>query len=210
MTDALAVADAVAALRARNDAHADIFQKAHDALTRPAGHVPPLVDYLRIIKDEPIEWLRTLPDGWKCLSYFHKARAAVNALIAIQDVADAIHREDPDLLPALRTTIRTRLKSQHMHAVARERAGLPAADPDDPDPDDQSSLDPADVCARMKQACFDFCRATHKHALLAVLTAFWDDACRDDALAVDVGRLVFMDSPPIAVLDAFLRARRGQ
>jgi hypothetical protein len=125
-------------------------------------------------------------------------------------------------------TIRTRLKSKHMDAVARERAGLPAADQHDDQDGGESSVDDqpepvhaddqtepvhadarSDVSARMKAACFDYCRAADKFAVLAVLTAFWDDGCDDD-LAVDVGRRVFMDSPAIAILDAFLRARRDR
>jgi hypothetical protein len=218
MTDSLTVADAVAALRARNDTHADIFEKSYAALKRPAGHVPPLIDYIRLIKDEPIEWLRTLPDSWKCLSYFLKARAAVNALISVKEVVDSMQRQDPHLLPALRSTIRTRLKSKHMDAVAKERAGLPAADPEDDQvggdsvgeesahemPEACSADACSKVCGRLKHACVEYCRVANKFAVLTLLTALWDDDCADD-IAVQVARLVFMDSPPIDILDAFLR-----
>jgi hypothetical protein len=189
MAAPLTVLQAVTAMRIHNETHADVFEKCHAQLPDAS---PVLADYLRLIKDEPHAWLRSLPPNWKCQSYFLKARAAVNAMASLHAVATAMEREDPDLLPALRATVRRRLMSKDLDAVINERRGrsTTAAPSDDrseaPESEighgsDESSVGPETnpVCdagppvERLREACLAYCEATDRTTLAAMMRALW-------------------------------------
>lgn len=188
MAAPLTVLQACTALRLHNDTHADVFEKCHSQLPDAS---PILADYLRLIKDEPDEWLRSLPRNWKCSSYFLKARAALNAMASLHAVGTAMAREDPDLLPALRATVRRRLMSKDLDAVINERRGrsTTAAPSDDrseactrsPESELGSGSDDTGnpVCdagppvERLREACLAYCEATDRTTLAAMMRALW-------------------------------------
>lgn len=188
MAEPLTVLQAVTALRLHNDTHADVFEKCHAQLPDAS---PILADYLRLIKDEPDEWLRSLPKNWKCQSYFLKARAALNAMASLHAVVTAMEREDADLLPSLRNTVRRRLMSKDLDAVIKERRGgvsvrsegsvaaseAGAGSDSGAESDGTEGPNPVSIVGppveRLRDACLAYAEATDRHAIAAIMRSLW-------------------------------------
>jgi hypothetical protein len=135
------VGDAIAALTRHHPKSAVKFSQiyAQHAHTR-LGTEQALKDYLCVAKDEPLDWLRTFPTDWKSASVFNKAMAAVNHLIKLDEVVQAMNREDPTLLEGLRTEIKSKLTGKALEAEARRRRMI-QGDPEQPE------MQTATVCA---------------------------------------------------------------
>ena len=112
------VQDAVDALVALKPSAAQYFSRSHANFRHPAGGAQPLEEYLAMIRDDPVEWLRQLPRTWSCKTALDNAKAAVTALCRCDAVATA-HR---GLVDDVRRSIREALTPEVVQAEVRERS----------------------------------------------------------------------------------------
>jgi hypothetical protein len=185
----------------------------------------PVKSYLEIIVEEPSKWLEGLPFTWKSVSNFEHARAAVTAITKLDAVVSAY----PDLVDEFNNMMRdSKLSREVIEAEVERRKGPCTSESDDagesecaceeaasspvqPGPVQPSLVQPStpydgSLAGRIKASCIKYCTAMDKQATMALLTSFWDGNSNDyDACAVEIGRLVFMDAPPIQILNVFVK-----
>lgn len=180
----------------------------------------PVQSYLEIIVEEPSKWLEGLPFTWKSVSNFEHARAAVTAITKLDAVVSAY----PELVEEFNDMMRnSKLSREVIVAEVERRKGACTTESDDAgesecaceeaasSPVQPSLVQPStpydgSLAGRIKVSCIQYCTATDKQAALALLSSFWDGNSNDyDACAVEIGRLVFMDAPPIQMLNVFIK-----
>lgn len=211
---AYTVGDAIAALKRHQPQSAariaQIYaQHAHTRL----GTEQALKDYLCVAKDEPLDWLRTFPTEWKSASVFDKAMAAVNQLLKLDDVVQAMDREDPTLLDGVRTEIKSKLTGKAVAAEAHRRrmmaGGGAQPEPASPGtPDLESKLVSAESQSQaLREACLHVAQGSMIGVTLAGLWASGAFPMEEPQVLIRAYEVLFADNNSIEAFKIIMGGR---
>jgi len=149
--------------------------KIHEMKRHRDGVDQPLKEYLEFVRDEPLEWLRTLPPTWMSESYFARARSAITALCKNAGVLEAMTREGAgDLGEQVRREMKAQLTpsavSQEIEARLDSCSRPAREEPAEPEPE-REAPDRWFIVVRLRKACV---AASGDAPIADVFRSMWD------------------------------------
>ena len=153
------VANGVALLSAT---HAKDMTKIHETKRHRDSVNQSLKEYLEFVRDEPLEWMRTLPPTWMSESYFARAKTAICTLCKRPEVIAAMGEEGAAELPdEVRREIKAQLLSTVIAQEIQSRCGrftaVETGEDAEEDPEEDPEEDAEDAryvrTLRLRNAC---------------------------------------------------------